>query len=108
MIIINKNNYKGNNLQINKNQIFIDGELVELKEDEKSINITVNGNIEMLNVDYCNELKIIGDCKDITSKNGNIQVEGNVNRNITSKNGNIICRNVGGDIETKNGNIIHS
>lgn len=108
MITINGKTYKGNNLQISGNQVLIDGKRVDQQEDEKVINITVEGNIDTLDVDYCDKLEITGDCGSVTSKNGNIQVKGNVNGDVTNKNGNIVCRNVAGDAETKNGDVIHS
>ncbi len=107
MIVINGKSYKGNSLQINDNEILIDGRRVDDQEDQKVINITVDGNIDTLNVDSCDKLEITGDCGNVTSKNGDIQISGNIDGDVTNKNGNIMCRNVSGDVETKNGSIQH-
>jgi hypothetical protein len=108
MIQINGKTYKGNNISMNNGKILIDGKAVEGHEDEKVINVTVNGNINSLAIDDCEEIKITGECGAVTSKNGNIVVKGNVTGDAISKNGNIVCSNVGGSAETKNGNIVHS
>ncbi len=108
MVTINGKTYKGNNLQISGNQVFIDGKQVGPQEGETTINITVDSNVQTLDVDYCDKLEITGDCGNVTSKNGDIQVKGNVGGDVINKNGNIVCRDVGGDAETKNGNVIHS
>lgn len=106
MITINGKIYSGNSISVNNDIVIIDGKRVD-DDDKKVINIKVEGNIETLDVDYCDEINITGDCKTVTSKNGNIQVKGNVSGDVTSKNGNIVCRDVTGDVETKNGNIVH-
>jgi len=108
MIKINGKTYKGNNVSIINGQVIIDGKKADTPEDEKVINITIDGNIKTLDVDYCNKLEMTGDCESVTSKNGNIQVKGNVTGDVNNKNGNIVCRNIGGNAETKNGDVIHS
>jgi hypothetical protein len=107
MVTINGKNYKGNNVSVINNEVFIDGKRADQTEDAKVINITIEGSIQELDVDYCDKLEITGDCGSVTSKNGNIQVKGNVSGDVTNKNGNIVCRDVGGDAETKNGDVTH-
>jgi len=108
MITINGKTYKGNNLTISNNEVYIDGKKADQQDDAKTININIEGNIEAVNVDYCDKIEVVGECGLVSSKNGNIQIKGNVSGDVTNKNGNIICRNVGGDAETKNGDVIHS
>ena len=108
MVTINGKTYKGNNVSVINNEVFIDGKRADQTEDTKVINITIDGKVETLDVDYCDKLEITGDCGNVSSKNGNIQVKGNVSGDVTNKNGNIVCRDVGGDAETKNGDVIHS
>lgn len=108
MIIINGKKYNGNNLTIKGDQVYIDGKLAEDYEDGKNIYITVDGNVDNLEVDNCNDLKITGDAGYVTSKNGNIDIGGNVAGDVINKNGNIKCGNVGGDVENKNGNVRHN
>jgi len=108
MIVINGKSFKGNSVSISGNNIIIDGNVVDGLEDEKVINIKVDGNIETLDIDNCDKIDITGECGVVTSKNGNIMIKGNVSGDVTNKNGNIMCHSVGGDVETKNGNIVHS
>ena len=105
MIKVNGKSYTGNNVSIINNEVFIDGKKAEQSEDTKVINITVDANIEKLDVDYCDKLEINGDCRNVISKNGNLEIKGNVTGDVTNKNGNVICREVGGDVATKNGNV---
>ena len=107
MVTVNGKTYKGNNVSISNNKVYIDGKL-ENQEDEKVINVVVNGNINTLTIDYCDNLEMVGDCGIVASKNGDVVIKGNVANDVTSKNGNIVCGNVGGNVETKNGNIVHS
>lgn len=73
--------------------------------------ISINGNI--VNIDgnsfVVNEpiinVEIHGDCRDISSDNGDITINGHALR-VESKNGNIqVGEPINGDAETKNGNI---
>ena len=109
MITINGKSYKGKSVSIINNEVIIDGRRVNDSDidNAKVININIDANIDTLSVDYCETLEITGDCGNISSKNGNISVKGNVRNDVSNKNGNIVCRNVGGDVETKNGDIIH-
>ena len=108
MVRVNGKTYRGNNITIINGEVFIDGTKAEELEDEKVINVVVDGNINTLDVDYCDKLEVTGECGSVTSKNGNIQVKGNVGGDVNNKNGNIVCRDVGGNAETKNGDVIHS
>ncbi len=107
-IIINGNQIisnGNNNIIVSGNKIFIDGN--DVTPDAKEINIEVNGNIERLEVDNCNNIKVIGECKSVKSHNASIDIEGNVDGDVTTHNGNIDCQNVSGSVSTKNGNIKH-
>jgi hypothetical protein len=108
MVTINGKTYKGNNVSMINNKVFIDGkEVTGDDSDSKVINIKIEGNIETLSIDSCDKLDVIGDCGVVNSKNGNISISGNVNGDVTNKNGNISCGNVSGDVDNKNGNISH-
>lgn len=93
-------------ITISGNKVFVDGVEIDT-EDEKTINVNVDGNVQTLIVDNANEIKINGDAYDVSSKNGNVTIIGNVSGNVDNKNGNISCGDVGGDVTTKNGNIRH-
>lgn len=103
MITINNKTYKGNNVTIVNNQIYIDDKLADTK-DEKNIKISIDGDVDTLNIDHCDEILINGDCGSVKCGNGNVKC-GNVGGNVKSTNGNVKCGNVDGDIKTTNGNI---
>ena len=106
-ISINGKTYKGNDLSISGGKVYIDGKL-QHEEDKIDINITVNGNLDTLEVDACNTITVKQNCKVVTCKNGNVIIHGNVEGDVTNKNGNIKCKNILGDANTNIGNIVKS
>lgn len=104
MININGKSYSGDNLSVINGVVYIDGNKVD-STDEKVINISVEGNVDKLEVDSCNSIRVAGDCGTVNSKNGNLSIGGNVGGDVTNKNGNITCSRVGGSVDNKNGNI---
>lgn len=63
---------EGNNVSIINNKIFVDGK--EIETEEKVINIIVEGNLDKLEVDCCNSIKVNGVTKDVEVSNGNITI----------------------------------
>lgn len=106
MITINGKSYNGNSVTVINGKVMVDGKPADTSDD-KVINIWVNGNIETLDIDYCDSLDIKGDCGTVNTQNSNVKISGNVWGSVESKNGNITCGNVGGSVKTKNGNIKH-
>ena len=104
MITINGKTYKGNNIVVSGDCVYIDGKKME-GDDSKEININVVGDLGSIKVDNCNKLEVRGNCSSVESKNGDVIVGGYVSGDVVSKNGNISCGNVAGNVETKNGNI---
>jgi hypothetical protein len=103
MIAINNKEYQGNNINIINGKIYIDNKLINT-ENDKTINIEIFSSIEMVTVDYCNNITIQGDCQELNSKNGNISAN-IISGNATTKNGNITANTIHGNATTKNGNI---
>ena len=97
-------NIKGNNVSIINNKIFVDGK--EIGTEEKEINIIVEGNLDKLEVDCCNSIKVNGVTKDVEVSNGNIAISGDVKGNVNNINGNIIAKVINGNCKTKNGDIL--
>lgn len=97
-------NIKGNNVSIINNKIFVDGK--EIGTEEKEINIIVEGNLDKLEVDCCNSIKVNGVTKDVEVSNGNITISGDVKGNVNNINGNIIAKVVNENCKTKNGDIL--
>lgn len=86
-IIINGKTYSGNTVSMKDSKIYIDG--TEQYKDEKVINITVNGNVDELNLNPCS----------------NVVINGNVLGNVETISGNIECRDIYKNAETVSGNI---
>ena len=97
-------NIKGNNVSIINNKIFVDGK--EIETEEKVINIIVEGNLDKLEVDCCNSIKVNGVTKDVEVSNGNIAISGDVKGNVNNINGNIIAKVINGNCKTINGDIL--
>ena len=97
-------NIKGNNVSIINNKIFVDGK--EIETEEKVINIIVEGNLDKLEVDCCNSIKVNGVTKDVEVSNGNISINGDVKGNVNNINGNIIAKVINGNCKTINGDIL--
>ena len=97
-------NIKGNNVSIINNKIFVDEK--EIGTEEKEINIIVERNLDKLEVDCCNSIKVNGVTKDVEVSNGNITISGDVKGNVNNINGNIIAKVVNENCKTKNGDIL--
>lgn len=119
-IIINNRSYQGKNVTINKNVVYIDGKRVDT-EDDKVINISIEGNVDTLEVDACQTVTVNGEVKSLTTisgdvktntvsngintTSGDITVNGNVNGSINTISGDVDCGNVSGGVSTLSGDI---
>ena len=101
---IKNSSIEGNSVSIINNKIFVDGK--EIETEEKVINIIVEGNLDKLEVDCCNSIKVNGVTKDVEVSNGNISINGDVKGNVNNINGNIIAKVINGNCKTINGDIL--
>ena len=101
---IKNSSIEGNSVSIINNKIFVDGK--EIETEEKVINIIVEGNLDKLEVDCCNSIKVNGVTKDIEVSNGNISINGDVKGNVNNINVNIIAKAINGNCKTINGDIL--
>jgi len=122
MVIINNKSYIGKSISINNNKIIVDG--IDVTPESKEINIQVNGNIENLSVDYCNQINVVGDVENIKSTSGNVncknvknsiqttsgdvECEGDCNGNILTTSGKVKANKIFGNVSTISGNIKNS
>lgn len=99
----------GSVITFRNGKTYIDGkpidELNDINNDERVINITIEGNVERLEVDYCNTIKVTGDCKRVKTNSGDIEIGGNVEGDVHTNMGSITCGNVDGDCHTNMGSI---
>lgn len=123
MIKINGKIFYGNSISISRNKVIVDG--VEVTDEDvvnsKTVNITVEGNLQSIEADYVNQVEVKGTvgsiettsgdvhCKDVSgdvnTTSGDVDVEGYVNGSIQTMSGNVICGTVEGNVKTMSGNI---
>lgn len=96
---------------IRNGKLIIDGvensDFNEATKDQKVIHITIDGNVDHLDVDCCDTIKIHGSAKHVKTNMGDITVEGDVDGDVHTNMGDIHCVDVGGDVRTNMGNIRH-
>ena len=99
----------GGTITIVNGKVTVDGKPISEFEtengDEKVVNITIEGSVEHLEVEYCDSIKITGDCKRVKTNNGDIEIGGDVNGDVHTNMGSITCGNVEGDCHTNMGSI---
>ena len=103
MININGKQYSGNNLCVSGNRVYVDGKEVEA-EDQKTITIVVDGNIEQLSVDSCKSVEIKGNVHSVKTVSGDVRC-GNVCGSVQTVSGDVRCPTIGGNATTVSGDI---
>lgn len=101
-IIINGKSYIGSSVSINNNRVIVNGK--EINEDSKVINITVEGNVDSVEVDYCAKIVVNGFVNKLSTTSGDVEC-GNVNQTVKTVSGDVECGNVGGDVSSTSGDI---
>lgn len=104
-ITINGNTYYGNNVSIINGKVIVDGQNYTPEKEEKVINITVDGNLEKLDVDYCSKIQINGNTNDVKTTSGDITIEGLVNGDVSTTSGDIECGDIKGNVKTSSGDV---
>ncbi len=104
-IKINGISYSGDNISITNNKIVVNGK--DVTPIEKEINISIDGDVDKLKIDFCNKITVNGNVGDIKSQSGNFEITGDVNGSIKTMSGNIKCNKVKGSVSTMSGNINH-
>ncbi len=125
MININGKVFYGNNISISKNKIIVDGVEVTDKDivNTKTVNITVEGNVNSIEADYVTKLDIkrnvnnvntvSGDvyCENVTgdikTTSGDVDISGYVNGSVQTTSGDVSCGPVEGNVKTMSGKIKH-
>jgi len=102
-ITINGKTYFGNSVSVKNGKVTVDGQLYV--PDEKQINITIEGNVEKLSIDYCEKIKVTGDVANLTTSSGGVEISGNVTSLSTTSGDVEIDGNVGGSIKTTSGDV---
>jgi len=94
----------GSSIQICNGKVTINGK--DVTPDSKNINISIEGDVDTLDVDCCNTVNIKGNVKSVHTTSGDIEC-GKVYGDVKTVSGDVICGQVGGAIRTVSGDITH-
>lgn len=111
--IIRNGNYisisGGGTINITDGNILVDGkpldELNVADVNEKEINITIQGEVDHIDIDYCNRITVNGNVKRVKTNQGDIDITGDVDGDVHTNMGDVTCGNIKGDCHTNMGNI---
>lgn len=104
MIEINGVSFSGSNISIVGGKVIVDGKEVDGLQDEKEINIVVNGDIKSLQSGNGN-VSVAGAVESVQTVNGEIKISGSVAGSVKTVNGDVYCGEVHGSVNSVNGNI---
>jgi len=104
-IRINNNTYSGNSITITNGKVIINGK--DVTPDSKEINISIEGNVDQLKVDYCNSVSVVGDVNSLQTQSGDVDVSGEVKGSVATMSGDVDCGNILGSVSTMSGDIKH-
>jgi len=104
MASINMNGkiYSGRSVSISNNKVIVNG--VDITPDSKIINIIIEGDVDKIEVDYCESVAVNGNAQTIRTTSGDIICK-DVKGDVQSTSGDIEAGNVGGSIQTVSGDI---
>lgn len=103
-ININGKSYVGRSVVVTNNRVIINGVDVTADHDSKTINISIEGDVDELNVDNCDKITVKGNVKNLQSSSGDIECN-DVTGSIQTSSGDIECGTVGGNIQTSSGDV---
>lgn len=105
MIRINNNDYAGRSISISGNRIIVDGkDITEDHRDNKAITINVTGDLDSLDVDYCDKIEISGNVNKARTGSGDINCA-NITNGAQTGSGDIECESISGDVQTGSGDV---
>ena len=103
-IVINGVKYEGRNININDNKIVVDGKIIQT--DKLEVAITVDGDLETLDVGSANSVTITGNVTgDVKTMSAPVSIGGNVSGKVKTMSGNVKCGSISGNVSTMSGNI---
>jgi hypothetical protein len=104
-IVINGKTYVGDNISVHRDgTVKINGKAVDPTTD-KIINISIEGNVDTLDVEHANEITIKGDCGKVDSGSGNVSAE-NIYGDVKTGSGKVkVSKTVTGNVQTGSGDV---
>jgi hypothetical protein len=105
MIRINNNDYVGRSISISGNKIIVDGKDISGDHrDSKAITINITGDLDSLDVDYCDKIEITGNVNKARTGSGDINCA-NITNGAQTGSGDIECESINGDVQTGSGDV---
>jgi hypothetical protein len=96
--------YSGKSLVIKDAKVFIDGKQINV--EEKVINITIEGNCDNIEADYCHKISVTGNASSVKSMSGDIEIGKDVAGGVESASGDITVKgNISGGASSMSGDI---
>jgi hypothetical protein len=103
-IRINGVEFSGSSIRVVNGKVIVDGN--DVTPDAKEITISVDGNIETLQVDDCQALKVTGEVGRIKTLSGDVSVTGNIAGSVQTVSGDVDCEgSITGPVTTISGDI---
>ena len=111
--IIRNGNYtsisNGGTISFINGKVLVDGKPLDQLNvsdvNEKEINITIQGEVDHIDIDYCNRITVNGNVKRVKTNQGDIDITGDVDGDVHTNMGDVTCGNIKGDCHTNMGNI---
>jgi DUF4097 and DUF4098 domain-containing protein YvlB len=101
-IIVNGVRYSGNSVTINNGKIIIDE--TTIPEDEKTVYISIEGNVTNLKVDACEIITVTGDVEHLETISGDVNCKA-ITGNVTTLSGDVKCSAVNGNVTSMSGDV---
>ena len=94
----------GRTVIVQRGRVIVDGKDVTPKGEEKAIHISIEGNLDSLQVDVCDRIEISGSAGNVSTQSGGIQC-GDVQGSIQTMSGDVRCGTVAGNVNTMSGDL---
>ncbi len=95
----------GSNININNGEIIVDGEVIESGLKNYNFTVNVEGGCESVTTSQ-GDINVYGDVhKNVQTSQGDIEVKNSVGGSVTTSQGDVECGSVGGNVKTTMGDI---
>lgn len=105
IITVNGVTYTGKNVSVINDKVFIDGVEKHPTDNPPKIYITVEGDVNSIDVGQVQEFNMTGNAGSVKTSQGDINIKGTVNGDCKTSQGNITADIIIGDCKTSQGNI---
>lgn len=95
----------GRNVTIQNGRVIVDGKDIT-GDNQKTIIIQIQGDVDELSADVCASITVTGAVKKVRTQSGDVRC-GDVSGSVNTMSGDISCGAVAGDVSTMSGDISH-